>query len=227
MCNQPPLFPSVRIPPLHSAPAPERALLALPHWRKIAGPWHLKLIQEGIPLEWIDGPPLPNRPFDSALGLQGRQLELQACRDTISHYLEIGSIRALLDQADTTGVWMSFFPVAKKGTAKMRGCMDARYPNQHLMYQHFKMEGVHTLQSVMHRRDHMTKFDLSDFYMHLPMPPESVQYFRFMFEGVKYGCLGMPFGLGPAPRIATKFLLPVVKSSAGEGSDVSSTSTTF
>ena len=104
MCNQPPLFPSVRIPPLHSAPAPERALLALPHWRKIAGPWHLKLIQDGIPLEWIDGPPLPNRLFDSALGLQGRQLELQACRDTIDHYLEIGSIRALLDQADTTGV---------------------------------------------------------------------------------------------------------------------------
>ena len=44
--------------------------------------------------------------------------------------------RALLDQADTTGVWMSFFPVAKKGTSKMRGCMDARYFNQHLMYHH-------------------------------------------------------------------------------------------
>ena len=67
------------------------------------------------------------------------------------------------------------------------------------------------LRSVMHRRDYMTKFDLSDFYMHLPMPPESVQYFRFMFEGAKYECLGMPFGLGPAPRIATKFLSPVVK----------------
>ena len=102
--------------------------MALPHWKKIAGPSHLKLIQDGIPLEWIDGPPLPNRLFHSALGLQGRQLELQACRDTLKHYLEIGSIRALLDQADTTGVWMSFFPVAKKGTSKMRGCMDARYP---------------------------------------------------------------------------------------------------
>ena len=211
MCNPPPLSPSVRIPPLHSVPAPERARLALSHWKKIAGPWHLRLIQEGIPLEWIAGPPSPNRLFDSALGLKGRQLELQACRDTLEHYLEIGSIRALLDQADTTGVWMSFFPVAKKGTSKMRGCMDARYLNQHLMYHHFKMEGVHTLQSVMHRRDYMTKFDLSDFYMHLPMPPESVQYFRFMFEGVKYECLGMPFGLGPAPRIATKFLSPVVK----------------
>ena len=90
-------LPSVCIPPLHSAPAPERVKLALPHWKKIAGPWHLTLIQDGIPLEWIGGPPLPNRLFDSALGLQGRQLELQACRDTIDHYLEIGSIRALLD----------------------------------------------------------------------------------------------------------------------------------
>ena len=48
--------PPVRIPPLHSSPAPTRVKSALHHWKKIAGPWHLRLIQEGIPLEWIDVP---------------------------------------------------------------------------------------------------------------------------------------------------------------------------
>ena len=32
-----------------------------------------------------------------------------------------------------------------------------------------------------------------------------------MFEGVRYECAAMPFGLAPAPRIATKFLLPAIK----------------
>ena len=131
------MLPSVRIPPLHYAPAPERVKVALPHWKKIAGPWHLKLIKDGIPLEWTDGPPSPNRLFDSAVSLQGRQLELQACRDTLAHYLEIGSVRALPDQSDSTGVWLSFFPVAKKGTSKMRGCLVGL--NQFCAFRHLKV----------------------------------------------------------------------------------------
>ena len=57
----------------------------------------------------------------------------------------------------------------------------------------------------------MTKIDLSDFYMHLPIAEHDRKYFRFMFNGIKYECTGMPFGLAPAPRIATKFLQPAIK----------------
>ena len=162
-------------------------------------------------MEWVEGPPQFNLPFDSAQSLKGRQLELEACRETLLHYLDIGSVRPITDQSDCSGVWSSFFPVAKKGTAKMRGCIDLRFLNQHLVYRHFKLEGVHTLQSVLRRRDYMTKLDLSDFYMHLSILAQCCQYFRFMFEGIKYECQGMPFGLGPAPRISTKLLMPVVK----------------
>ena len=34
---------------------------------------------------------------------------------------------------------------------------------------------------------------------------------RFMFNGIRYESLGMPFGLAPAPRIATKFRQPVIR----------------
>ena len=57
----------------------------------------------------------------------------------------------------------------------------------------------------------MWKIDMSDFYMHLLIAEEDRLYFRFQFEGIKYECLAMPFGLGPAPRIATKFLLPAIR----------------
>ena len=73
------------------------------------------------------------------------------------------------------------------------------------------MEGLHTIQAQLRRRDHMWKIDMSDFYMHLLIAEEDRLYFRFQFEGIKYECLAMPFGLGPAPRIATKFLLPAIR----------------
>ena len=34
---------------------------------------------------------------------------------------------------------------------------------------------------------------------------------RFMWEGVKYECIGMPFGMAPAPRLATKLFAPVMR----------------
>ena len=34
---------------------------------------------------------------------------------------------------------------------------------------------------------------------------------RFMWEGVKYQCTAMPFGLAPAPRLSTKLFLPVLR----------------
>ena len=177
----------------------------------ISSPWHTKTIMDGIPLQWVQDPPPFNRPFDSAISLRSRSKEFEGCSKTLQHYLEIGSVVPSLNQDETDGVWSTFFPVAKKGTDKLRGCIDLRTINPFLRYEHFKMEGTHTLASMLHRRDCMTKIDLSDFYMHLPIAEADRKYFRFMFNGIKYECAGMPFGLAPAPRIATKLLQPVIK----------------
>ena len=57
----------------------------------------------------------------------------------------------------------------------------------------------------------MWRVDMSDFYMHLLIAEEHRLFFRFRFEGISYECTAMPFGLAPAPRIATKFLLPAIR----------------
>ena len=72
----------------------------------------------------------------------------------------------------------------------------------------------------------MTKIDLSDFYMHLSTAEQDRKFFRFMFNGRKYECAVMPFGLAPAPCIATNFLQPAIKYLRRGGTDVWSTSTT-
>ena len=184
--------PSVILPAPHTTQTAGRCRLSLDHWKKIAGPWHIKVLTHGIPLDWTNGPPQFTRPFDSAKNLTGRPTDLEACRKTLQHYLDIGSIRALPDQSDTRGVWSAFFPVPKKGTDKVRGCIDLNTINPYLQYEHFKMEGLHTIQAQLRRRDHMWKIDMSDFYMHLLIAEEDRLYFRFQFEGIKYECLAMP-----------------------------------
>ena len=81
---------------------------------------------QGIPLDFQDDQKPPeNRPYDSAAQLSPRSPELEACTATLQHYLESAAVEEL--PADTEGgLWSTFFPVAKKNTAKVRGCLDLR-----------------------------------------------------------------------------------------------------
>ena len=72
------------------------------------------------------------------------------------------------------------------------------------------MEGLHTVQQLICRNNLITKIDLSDFYMHFLIGKADRRYMRFMWEG-KFECTGMPFGLAPAPRLATKMMAPVIR----------------
>ena len=87
--------------------------------------------------------------------------------------------------------------------------MDIRKPNSCIWYEHFKMEGLHTVQQLICRNDLITKVDLGDFYMHFLIGKADRRYTRFM-EGRKFECTGMPFGLAPAPRLATKMMAPAI-----------------
>ena len=93
----------------------------------------------------------------------------------------------------------------KKGTDKMRGCVDHCKPNSCIWYEYFEMEGLHTIQQLIRCNELITKVDLSDFYMHFRIGHADCRYMRFMREG-KYRCIGMPFGLVPALRLATKMM---------------------
>ena len=93
----------------------------------------------------------------------------------------------------------------------MRGCIDLTKINPYFKYEHFKTEGMHTVQAQLCRRYHMCKVDMSDFYAHLLIAEEHHLYFCFLFDGIKHECTAMPFGLARAPRIATKFLLPAIR----------------
>ena len=78
--------------------------------------WHLKAL-----------PPECNLPFDFATRYPLGTKEQLACSATLEHYLKIGSVDELPPET-SDGLWSTFFPVPKKGTGKIRGCVDLRRP---------------------------------------------------------------------------------------------------
>ena len=68
------------------------------------------------------------------------------------------------------------------------------------------MEGLHTIQQLLCYDDLITKVDLSDFHMHVLIGTAGGRYIRFMWDGKKYPCIGMLFGLAVTPRLATRVM---------------------
>ena len=200
-------------PAPHSTPVGGRLAQFLPVWQKHLklSRWHRRALTEGVPIEWIPGIDLgTNSPFDSALRYPVGSKERLACSKTLQHYIDIGAVEVL--PSDTEGgLWHTFFPVPKKGTDKMRGCVDLRKPNSAIQYRHFKMEGLHTVAQLARPGDLAVTVDMSDFYMHWHIRPKDRSKLRFMWEGVKCQCTAMPFGLAPAPRLSTKLFQPVLR----------------
>ena len=58
--------------------------------------------------------------------------------------------------------------------------------------------------------DWMIKIDLKDAYFTAPVSNQHQPLLRLMHGGLRYQFSCLPFGLGPAPRLFTKLLKPVV-----------------
>ena len=196
-------LPQVVAPPPHLSLVTSRCHPLKQVWREKLklSTWHVKALQ-AMPIEWIS-PLEANLPFDSAARYPVGSKERLACSATLEHYIKIGSIEELPPET-SDGPWWTFFPVLKKGTDKMQGCIDLCRTNKHIEYEHFKMEGLHTIQQLIRRNDYITKVDLSDFYMHFLIGKADCRYMRFMWEGKMYQCT-------PAPRLATKMIAPVIR----------------
>ena len=82
--------------------------------------------------------------------------------------------------------------------------------NQFVGAEHFKMEGLHLLPSLIQQGDWMAKLDLKDAYLQVAIDPNYHQFLQFQWQGSTYQFKCLPFGLSAAPRVFTKLLKPVI-----------------
>ena len=101
------------------------------------------------------------------------------------------------------------FLVPKKDGGQ-RPVINLKALNSCVLYQHFKMEGLHLLKDLIQPGDYMVKLDLKDAYFSVPVDPKHAPFLRFAWKDKLYQFQCMPFGLGPAPRVFTKIMKPIV-----------------
>ena len=103
----------------------------------------------------------------------------------------------------------AIFLVPKKDGGS-RPVINLKRLNSHIVYQHFKMEGLHLLKHIIQEKDFMIKIDLKDAYFCVPMSQQHQPFLRFIWGGTRYQFTCLPFGLAPTPLYFTKLLKPVV-----------------
>lgn len=86
-----------------------------------------------------------------------------------------------------------------KPNNKWRTVIDLSALNSYLIVPHFQMESAKTIWESLQQGEWTTSINLSDAYYHLRIKPRLRKNFNFLFRGVVYRNLVMPFGLPSAP----------------------------
>ena len=97
-------------------------------------------------------------------------------------------------------------PKKDGGRRPMVGMQELNQFAEHLP---FKMEDISQLKDILQRGDYMTKLNLQDANLTIPVSPKSKICLRFFWKGVLYQFTCLPFGLSLSARLFTKTLKPV------------------
>jgi hypothetical protein len=190
------------LPP--NIPPTGRLVFFLPVWKRITqDPWVLQVVQ-GYQLELLSTPVQQN---------------WHPLRVSLSHQAVLNQeVQALLDKRavhqvqnnDSTGFTSSLFVVPKKDGGNGGNRPEFETPKPILVYEHFKMEGIHMLRDLLRKGDYLVTIDLKDVYLTVPIWKGHQKYLRFLWKDtmLEFACL--PFGLATAPRVFTKLMKPVV-----------------
>ena len=99
--------------------------------------------------------------------------------------------------------------VTPKKDGSYRMILNLRQLNEYVVYQHFKMDNIHTALRLVRPQCFMASVDLKDAYYSVPIASEQRQFLMFKWENKYYRYTCLPNGLACAPRLFTKILKPI------------------
>ena len=169
-----------------------------------------KLTQDSFILLTVQGMQIPfmEIPVQTSFQNQTPSLKNATLIDVeVQDMLQKGAIIEVLPCKDQ--FLSPVFLVPKKDGGN-RPVINLKKLNQYIEYQHFKMEGIQALKSLIKKGDYMVKLDLKDAYFSLPIHKAFRKYLRFAWKGKIYEYQVLGFGLAVGPRYFTKTLKPVI-----------------
>ena len=103
----------------------------------------------------------------------------------------------------------------KYGTRRM--ILNLKNLNEHMEYNHFKMESIHNVIHVIRPGVYMASVDLKDAFYSIKITKANQKYLKFCNKGQYFEFTCMPNGYGPAMRVFTKTTKPVFATLRGKG----------
>ena len=158
----------------------------------------------GYEIDFIKKPCQMKRPHPS----QFNSVQQQLIGKEITELCKKGAVTEIPTFPES-GDFSTLFLVPKKD-CEQRPAINLKSFNSFVEVPHFKMEGIHTLRSLVGKGDWLVKIDLKDaFFLH-PICQEHKKFLCFQVEDKLYQFNCLPFGLTSAPWVFTKTLKPAI-----------------
>lgn len=180
-----------------------------PEWVKLGAPNAILKIIEGYTLPFLRSP--RSCKMHAQIFSHTERKEMQA---SINELILKGAIKKVTNTRNQ--FFSSIFLVPKPDGSK-RFIFNLKRLNKFLNVPKFKMEGIHTVKSLMTKNCFMASIDLKDAYYLVSIKPSHRKYLRFTWENTIYEFLCLPFGLASAPLVFTKLMKPVISSLRKQG----------
>ena len=133
--------------------------------------------------------------------------EIAAMDKEIVDLLKKGAIEVC---SHTPGEFVSNIFTIPLKSGRNRPVIDMRVLNEFMEYIPFRIEDISLLKSVLKQGDFMTKLDLRNAYLTVPVDKKMRIYLCFIWRGVLYQFTCLPIGLSSSGRIFTKAMKPVI-----------------
>ncbi|KAG1041327.1 hypothetical protein G6F43_012107 [Rhizopus delemar] len=174
------------------------------NWKKMTTQtWPLSVIEDGYKIQFNSKPiPWTTKAYKLS------ESDQQAVNKAVDSFLKSKVIERSPTQDKR--FLSQFFTI--KEPNKIRPILDCRKINRFIQCNHFKMEGVPALRDIVEKEDFLTKIDLKDAYIVVPIHLESRKFLSFSHKGTIYQHRSLAFGLSVAPRLFSKLMRHALES---------------
>ena len=171
------------------------------HWAELTNDRYiLDIVQTGLKLDFFHEPdtfPLPKSKFNST-----DQIIIQ---EEIKTLLQKQVIAMSVHEP---GEFISPIFTRPKKDGSLRMILNLKNLNDHVFYNHFKMESLDNVLNIIQPNVWMASVDLKDAFYTVPIHQTHQKFLKFQWNNKLYKFQAMPNGYAEAMRIFTKLLKP-------------------